>query len=128
MARTSAQQSVMRAKRGGNQAAFNRANEARHKNVFDSGVWPLPSNLEDLELRRLAKALPATVLNCKVDSTTEKYLRTFQRQKTWAEASQGKEGGGAKFYRKGYSSGGVLATPESIQSKSAVEKAMHALG
>ncbi|KAL5514964.1 hypothetical protein EMCRGX_G000061 [Ephydatia muelleri] len=83
----------MRAKRGGNQAAFNRANEARHKNVFDSGVWPLPSNLEDLELRRLAKALPATVLNCKVDSTTEKYLRTFQRQKTWAEAIQATLGG-----------------------------------
>ena len=30
--------------------------------VFTSGAWPLLSNLEDPELRRLAQALPATVL------------------------------------------------------------------
>ncbi|KAL5502672.1 hypothetical protein EMCRGX_G009481 [Ephydatia muelleri] len=50
--------------------------------VFSSGVWPLLSNLEDPELRRLAKALPATVLKCKADSTTKKYLGAFQRWKT----------------------------------------------
>ena len=53
--------------------------------VFSSGVWPLLSNLDDPELRRLAKALPATVLKCKADSTT-KNLGAFQRWKTWAEA------------------------------------------
>ena len=50
--------------------------------VFSSGVWPLLSNLDDPELRWLAKAMPATVLECKVDSTTKKYLGAFHRWKT----------------------------------------------
>ena len=36
--------------------------------VFTLGAWPLLSNLE--EWQRLAKALPATVLRRKADSTT----------------------------------------------------------
>ena len=36
--------------------------------VVTSGVWPLLSNLEDPELRRLAQALPATVLSSRADS------------------------------------------------------------
>eukprot|EP00731_Ephydatia_muelleri_P005241 Em0002g1417a len=39
--------------------------------VFTSGVWPLLSNLEDPELRRLAQALPATMLSSRADSTTK---------------------------------------------------------
>ena len=39
------------------------------KDVFASEVWPLLSNLEDSKLR-LAKALPATVLRSRADSTT----------------------------------------------------------
>ena len=46
--------------------------------VFTSGVWPLLSNLEDHELRRLAQALPATVLSSRADSTTKKYLGAYQ--------------------------------------------------
>ncbi|KAL5497424.1 hypothetical protein EMCRGX_G013893 [Ephydatia muelleri] len=53
--------------------------ELVHPDVFSSGVWPLLSNLDDPELRRLAKALPATVLKCKADSTT-KNLGAFQRR------------------------------------------------
>eukprot|EP00731_Ephydatia_muelleri_P006495 Em0003g743a len=53
-----------------------------YADVFSSGVWPLLSNLEDPELGRLAKALPATVLKCKADSATKKYLGAFQRWKT----------------------------------------------
>ena len=60
---SSASSSVVRAGRGGGKAAFDRAKEALREDVFSSGVWPLLSNLEDPELRRLAKALPATVLN-----------------------------------------------------------------
>ena len=60
---SSASSSVVRAERGGRKAAFDRAKEALREDVFSSGVWPLLSNLEDPELRRLAKALPATVLN-----------------------------------------------------------------
>ena len=57
--------------------------------VFTSGAWPLLSNLEDPELRSLAKALPKTVLRSKADSTTKKYLGGYQRWKTWADAKQG---------------------------------------
>ena len=52
--------------------ALEKAKETLCQDVFSSGVWPLLSNLEDPELRRLAKALPATVLRCKADSTTKK--------------------------------------------------------
>ena len=92
--------------------------------VFSSGVWPLLSNLEDPELRRLAKALPATVLKCKADSTTKKYLGAFQRWKTWAEARRGVPSFPVQeihlvLYLQHLS--------ESIQSKSAVEEAVHAV-
>eukprot|EP00731_Ephydatia_muelleri_P022352 Em0014g943a len=85
----SASSSVAQAERGGGKAAFDRAKEALREDVFSSGVWPLLSNLEDPELRQRAKALPATVLKCKADSTTKKYLGAFQRWKTWAEARRG---------------------------------------
>ena len=92
--------------------------------VFSSGVWPLLSNLEDPELRRLAKALPATVLRCKADSTTKKYLGAFQRWKTWAEARRGVPSFPVQeihlvLYLQHLS--------ESVQSKSAVEEAVHAV-
>ncbi|KAL5473775.1 hypothetical protein EMCRGX_G028330 [Ephydatia muelleri] len=47
------------------------ARDLREGGVFTSGVWPLLSNLEDPELRRLAQALPATVLSSRADSTTK---------------------------------------------------------
>lgn len=50
--------------------------------VFSSGVGPLLSNLEDPELRRLSKSLPATVLRSRKDWTTKTYLGAFQRWKT----------------------------------------------
>ena len=92
--------------------------------VFTSGVWPLVSNLEDPELRRLAKALPATVLKCKADSTTKKYLGAFQRWKTLAEARRGVPSFPVQdihlvLYLQHLS--------ESIQPKSAVEEAVHAV-
>ena len=92
--------------------------------VFSSGVWPLLSHLDDPELRWLAKALPATVLKCKADSTTKKYLGAFQRWKTWAEARRGVPSFPVQdihlvLYLQHLS--------ESIQSKSAVEEAVHAV-
>ena len=56
---TTASSSVVQAERGGGKAAFDRAKEVLREDVFSSGVWPLLSNLDDPELRRLAKALPA---------------------------------------------------------------------
>ena len=92
--------------------------------VFTSGVWPLLSNLEDHELRRLAQALPATVLSSRADSTTKKYLGAYQRWKTWADARQGVPSFPVQeihlvLYMQHLS--------ESTECKAAVEEAVHAL-
>ena len=71
--------------------------------IFSSGMWPLLSNLEDPELRRLAQALPATVLKSRTDSTSKKYLSAYRRWKVWADA---------KFSCKGSPSGAVHAAPQ----------------
>lgn len=49
------------------------------------GVWKTLAELEDPELRKLAASLPATVLHSRADSTSQKYMRAFQRWKAWAE-------------------------------------------
>ena len=92
--------------------------------VFTSGAWPLLSNLEDPELRRLAQALPATVLRSRADSTTKKYLGAYKRWKIWADARQGVPSFPVQelhlvLYMQHLS--------ESTESKAAVEEAVHAL-
>ena len=91
-----------------------------------AGMWPLLSNLEDPELRRLALALPATVLKSRADSTSKKYLGTctYRRWKVWADARQGVPSFPLKhvhlvLYMQHLS--------ESTGSKAAVEEAVHAL-
>ena len=46
--------------------------------VLLKGVWETVAELKDPELRRLASALPGTVLQSRADSTTNKYLYAFQ--------------------------------------------------
>ena len=92
--------------------------------VFSAGAWPLLGNLEDPELRRLAQALPATVLRSRADNTTKKYLGAYQRWKSWAEARQGVPSFPVQelhlvLYMQHLS--------ESSESKAAVEEAVHAL-
>ena len=92
--------------------------------VIRSGAWPLLSNLEDPELRRLAKALPTKVLRSKADNTTKKYLGAYQHWKTWADARQGVPSFPVQelhlvLYMQHLS--------ESTESKAAVEEAVHAL-
>ena len=92
--------------------------------IFSSGMWPLLSNLEDPELRRLAQALPATVLKSRADSTSKKYLGAYRRWKVWADARQGVPSFPVKevhlvLYMQHLS--------ESTGSKAAVEEAVHAL-
>ena len=53
--------------------------------VFSCGAWVQLSSLQDPELKRLARALPHTVLTSRADSTTKKYLYAFGRWKEWAE-------------------------------------------
>ena len=54
--------------------------------VFSCGTWVQLKSLKDPELRRLAQALPRTVLAGRADSTTRKYLYAFGRWKEWAES------------------------------------------
>ena len=53
--------------------------------VFKQGPWSRYDSLENQELRRLARALPQTVLASRADSTSRKYLYAFARWRDWAE-------------------------------------------
>ena len=55
---------------------------------MSEGIWSELGSIEDPELKRLAKALPATLLHSRADSTTTKYIGAFQRWKSWAEGHQ----------------------------------------
>ena len=52
--------------------------------VLSIGSWAQMKDLEDEDLKRLASALPLTILQCKATSTTKKYLGGFKRWKQWA--------------------------------------------
>ena len=52
--------------------------------VLKSGPWQCFEDLEDPKLKRLAEALPETMLQCRAASTTKKYLGAFGRWKQWA--------------------------------------------
>ena len=95
-----------------------------HTDIFSSSVWPLLSNLEDPELRRLAQALPATVRKSRADSTSKKYLGAYRRWKVWADSREGVPSFPVQelhlvLYMQHLS--------ESTGSKAAVEEAVHAL-
>ena len=47
-------------------------------------MWRELAELQDPELKRLAKSLPDTVMHSRADSTTRKYMYAFQRWKAWA--------------------------------------------
>ena len=74
------------------------------------------------ELRWLAKALPPTALKFKGGVTLMKYLGTFQRWKTLAEARRGVQ---SFLVQEIHLVLYMQHLSESIQSKSAVEEAVH---
>ena len=52
--------------------------------MLKEGPWSLLRELDDPDLRRLADALPDTVLKSRADSTVKKYLGAFKRWRQWA--------------------------------------------
>ena len=120
----SAAASISRAEKGAGKEALSRAKESVEKDVMSAGVWPLLKDLEDPELRRLAQSLPATVLRSRADSTSKKYLGAYQRWKTWAEA---RHEGPAFPVQAVHLALYLQHLSESVQSKAAVEEAVHAL-
>ena len=55
-----------------------------YADVLTTGAWSSLSEVRDPELRRLADALPNTLLQSRANSTTTKYLRAFERWNKWA--------------------------------------------
>lgn len=92
--------------------------------VLSAGVWPLLEDLEDPELQRLAKELLAVVLRSRADGTTRKYLGAFQRWKVWANSRQGVPVFPVKDIHLALY---MQHISESVQSKAAVEEAVHVL-
>ena len=52
--------------------------------VLTTGAWASLHEVRDPELRRLAEALPDTLLQSRASSTTTKYLRAYERWNRWA--------------------------------------------
>ena len=87
-------------------------------------MWPLLTNLEDPELRRLAAALPTTVLRSRADSTTKKYLGAYRRWKTWTDSRQGVPSFPVQDVHLALY---LQHLSESVESKAAAEEVVHAL-
>lgn len=92
--------------------------------VLTTGAWESLQEVQDPELRRLAEALPGTLLQSRASSTTAKYLRAYERWNSWA---------GQRAEVKAYPVDEVHFAlylqhiGESTQSKSAVEEAVNAI-
>ena len=56
--------------------------------VFSAGAWAAVPQWEDPELQQLASCLPNTVLQCRADSTSRKYLYAFKRWMDWAGSKE----------------------------------------
>ena len=86
-------------------------------------MWVALEELEDPELIRLAKMLPNTVLQSRAQSSTKKYLGAFRRWRAWAQqhnlSTFPAEGHHAALY--------LQHIGDRVQSKAAVEEAVHAL-
>ena len=92
--------------------------------TLTSGVWMELAKLQDPELRRLAEALPDTVLHSRADGTTKKYLYAFQRWRQWA----GLRREVAVFpVQEVHFALYLQHLGETVQSKSAVEEAVNAV-
>lgn len=89
------------------------------------GVWESLNALQDPELKRLAGLLPDTVLHSRASSTTKKYLYAFRRWKEWAEPRRE-----VSVYpvQEVHFALYLQHLGESVQSKSAVEEAVNAIG
>ena len=89
------------------------------------GVWEIINELQDPELKRLAGSLPDTVLRSRASSTTKKYLNAFRRWKEWAEPRHE-----VSVYpvQEVHFALYLQHLGETVQSKSAVEEAVNAIG
>ena len=91
--------------------------------VLQSGAWTLMKDLEDPELCQLAAALPSTILQCRAESTTKKYLGAFHRWKLWADTQGVQVFPAQEHYVALY----LQYLKETRESKATAEEAINAL-
>ena len=92
--------------------------------VLKVGVWQLLQDIDDPELRKLAHSLPMTVLRSRATGSTRKYLGAFRRWKAWAKGHAL-----PVFPAQGHHVALYLQhLAKSLESKSAAEEAVNALG
>ena len=96
-----------------------------HVDVLSTGAWTELEELEDPELRRLAKRLPETVIQSRADSTKRKYMGAFQRWKTWAS---GRAGVQVFPIKAAHLALYLQHIGETTHSKAAAEEAVNAAG
>ena len=91
--------------------------------VFQSGVWATLQELDNPKLVKLARRLPATVLQSRAQSSTRKYLGGFKRWKVWAQQHKlavfPVEGAKLALY--------LQHLRDRLESKAAVEEAVNSL-
>ena len=88
--------------------------------IFSHGVWPLFEGLQDLELQRLAAALPDIVLQSWANTTIWKYLGVFR---CWAKLHSIPQFTVKSNHLALY----LQHVAESAKSKAAVEEAANAI-
>ena len=91
--------------------------------MFIVGVWAGFEELEDPELKRLASALPSTVVQSRADSTKKKYVYAFQRWRSWASSKAEIQ---VFPMKPAHLALYLQHVGETTQSKAAVEEAVHA--
>ena len=91
--------------------------------MLSHGTWIELKELEDPELKELARRLPETILHSRADSTVKKYLGAFRRWKIWASQHH-MPSLPAKDYQIALY---LQSIGDQSQSRSAVEEACNAI-
>ena len=86
-------------------------------------MWAVLDEIQEPELKDLARKLPETLLHSRADATSKKYLGAFRRWKQWAL----KHGVKALPVESKYLALYLQYIGDTVRSKSAVEEAVHAI-
>ena len=87
------------------------------------GLWSILKELKDVNIWRLAKALPKALLQSRTTSATQKYLGAFKHWKMWATSHQLDIFPAEATHLRLY----LQYLRETMASKSAVEKVVDSL-
>ena len=89
--------------------------------IFKGGIWAEVQQVRDPQLRRLAKKLPAVLLQGKATSTVKKYQYAFRRWARWAKEAGGVACPASEVLFSLY----LLHVSDTVGSKAAIEAAVN---